>query len=149
MTQFDLRFQDLLRHSDWRVESCAVWPLSRQEWSGGESHQRVIHRADSALYVIPRLFNSIISPKMRSFATWSERRQLVKFAREIVRLDGLSAAWEVKEVTEEAKKKPNTVTIEFLCDTVPSDLDISHCRLSAARSGHEASFPVRVITERV
>lgn len=97
MIQFDLRFQDLLRHSDWRVEPCHVWIGSSGEWSSGESHQRVIHCADPALYVIPRLFNSIISPKMRSFATWSERRQLVKFAREVVRLDGLSAAWKAKE----------------------------------------------------
>lgn len=101
MTQFDLRFQDLLRHSDWRVEPCHVWIGSSGEWASGESHQRVIHRADPALYVIPRLLNSIISPKLRSFATWTERRQLVKFAREVVRLDGLSAAWKVKETETE------------------------------------------------
>jgi hypothetical protein len=107
MTEFDLRFQDLLRHPDWRVEPCHVWIGSSGEWASGETHQRVIHRADPALYVIPRLFRSIVSPKMRSFSSWSERRQLVKFAREVVRMDGLSAAVKARDrVTDEKKLDP-------------------------------------------
>lgn len=97
LSQFDLRFQDLLRHPDWRVEPCQVWIGSSGEWYSGETHQRVIHRADPALYVIPRLFNSIVSPKMRSFSSYTERRQLVKFAREVVRFDGLMASVRVRE----------------------------------------------------
>jgi hypothetical protein len=103
MTEFELRFQDLLRHPDWRVEPCYVWIGSSGEWASGETHQRVIHRADPALYVIPRLFRSIVSPKMRSFSSWAERRQLVKFAREVVRMGGLSAAVKARDgVADEA-----------------------------------------------
>lgn len=114
MTQFDLRFQDLLRHSDWRVEPCHVWIGSSGEWASGESHQRVIHRADQALYVIPRLFRSIVSPKMRSFATWHERRELVRFARQVVRLDGLSAAWKATEPEKPLEPKPKYTRITNL-----------------------------------
>lgn len=119
MTQFDLRFQDLLRHSDWHVEPCHVWVGSSGEWASGESHQRVIHRADPALYVIPRLFRSIVSPKLRSFATWAERRQLVKFAREVVRLDGLSAAWKVNETVDDGCAKQGDVTHKKSLTTLP------------------------------
>jgi hypothetical protein len=66
---------------------------------------------------------------MRSFSSWAERRQLVKFACEVVRMDGLSAAVKVRDgVTDEKKLGPlprTSTTCRVIMSTTSDTLKIT------------------------
>lgn len=80
--QFELRFQDLLRHGDWEVKHTKdpAFPY--------------IQHKTGKFFVLPRrVVPDEMSTQLTIALSRSERKQLSKFTREVIRLNVLRSAF--------------------------------------------------------
>jgi hypothetical protein len=92
LSQFDLRFQDLLRHADWEVITCDVIGTQIYTGQSHNEHLGVRHKRGGFRIVIKRVLPDIFDTCIIVTTTRAERKQLSKFAREVVRLEILKMA---------------------------------------------------------
>lgn len=93
MTQFELRFQDLLRHGDWEVINCAYWYGEIRTDNCARDYVGVRHRSGGFVIALRPVLSDVFDKRIRMSTTRSERKQLSKFAREVVRLNLLKSAF--------------------------------------------------------
>jgi hypothetical protein len=82
LSQFDLRFQDLLRHADWEVQTK---PITDKFGCILRYRTFVVHRKGKFWVRLNRVFSDNFAYCLRDCLTRAELRQLSKFAREVVR----------------------------------------------------------------